>query len=628
MDFDGAGSDRSGSNRKRGGRLEQDLLSRLVSYDWRDRQEAIESLTALAGGKALNHLALARALVLIVRNSHNNMSALNSSMQVLEQIGQPVSEELTALLHDDDLDLRIYVPLVLGHLGGEAVVKALIEAATDLSQPENVRFNAIEALGLLHAAQAVPALLEILSNGSDFLRYGAVSALGSLGRQEAAPALESQLYDPYLSEPAVLALGTCGSVENIPAICAWLDRSPSGARVAVTAISAIARRSPERGEAQQSFKAAAGSNTRSRILALLPDSGELRCLETETSWADLAILLGWFLSLNPGDQAISEALIMLLACKPARSEAAAALANSSGPIPESLIRLVQERDTEQALAATHVIANLANPEGLPTLLSIIHAEDEALAITAIQGIGRILGQISPSQLKDVNYVIETLVDLLHNSRASIRQSAVEVLSTLHNWGIEDQAVELLNYPNPLSRASSLQLLTKMNPQAAMRAAVAARNDPAPEVRRIAIELLPRSSQPQAVDFLRQALNDTDASSRRAAAQASTELPAELALPLLVLAAQDSDRWVRLQAARGFGRALFPAALNILSKLVKDEFPPVRTAAVEAAAHFVANREWQASALEILHAAAKDEDAAVRQAAQAGLKSALTDEMSG
>ena len=104
---------------------------------------------------------LARAVLEIVRLEHANLGALSASLKVLEKVGQPITEEMIQLLEGEDRELRTFVPLVLSELGGDAAGHALIAALNDPNQPENVKFNAIEALGKLQAVEAAEPLGQI-----------------------------------------------------------------------------------------------------------------------------------------------------------------------------------------------------------------------------------------------------------------------------------------------------------------------------------------------------------------------------------------------------------------------------------------------------------------------------------
>jgi len=79
---------------------------------------------------------------------------------------------------------------VLGWLRVATTAPALRAAALDPDLDADVRGHAAEALGVMAARDAVPALITLLSDASPEVRYWAACALGQIGDPASVPALE------------------------------------------------------------------------------------------------------------------------------------------------------------------------------------------------------------------------------------------------------------------------------------------------------------------------------------------------------------------------------------------------------------------------------------------------------
>ena len=576
------------------------LLARLFSTDWRERQEALDEV------QERNPPGLARALLEMLPQNEGNLHAFISALQVLERIGHPLIEDLIGLLESPDLDLRVAVPLVLGSLNGERSVHALVKAAADPNQPENVRFNAIEALGRMRVPAALEPLARLLDDASPFLRYAAALALGQIGRQEAEPHLLPLLDDDYLAEPAVSALAEIGSARSVAGITRWMLAHPDQQTLAVVALAAIEARSEDPKAVRQGFLDAAGLEGQQRVLDLsLP--GAVDVLPSSPAWTAIATVIAWTAELGQTGQGGRSALARLLANPGARAAAEAALLRIPGPAPLELVEALNSEDEAHVLSAARVLAASGDPQALPALTALLRREDETLAALGAEGLGRIGGQRA----------LAALTDALAYPKPYVRRVAVNVLVGANVPGLSAQAAALLEHADPGVRESALRLLAQVDPPAASRAALAATRDAAPEVRRAGIEIAARGGDAQALEMLAAAIADKNAGARRAAVQAAAGLPEQLALPLLSQALSHSDGWVRVHAARGLGQIASEPALAALAACFRDPFPPVRSAAVQALARHGGRElpdDLRASLRDLLESAQADESPEVRQAA--------------
>ncbi len=124
----------------------------------------------------------------------------------------------------DDPRVRRYLALALGHVGDPQAVPVLLEALSD-DDPET-RIYAMWALGSLGDERAVEALLELAQNDDAGIRKMAVYSLGTLGSGEARTTLEAALgdYEMDVAWNAAIALAKIGDDSGRDRIFQMLDR--------------------------------------------------------------------------------------------------------------------------------------------------------------------------------------------------------------------------------------------------------------------------------------------------------------------------------------------------------------------------------------------------------------------
>lgn len=106
------------------------------------------------------------------------------------------------------------------------VLRHQLGRALRAEEPDERRgFLAAEALGLVGAISAAPALEEALASGAEELRLACIEALGELGLPSSAPVLAAQLHDPSpeLRRAAARALGRIGGDIMLTELAVALD---------------------------------------------------------------------------------------------------------------------------------------------------------------------------------------------------------------------------------------------------------------------------------------------------------------------------------------------------------------------------------------------------------------------
>jgi quinoprotein glucose dehydrogenase len=134
----------------------------------------------------------------------------------LEQIARGLPEAIrpaTALLSDDDAEVRAQAAKVCGEARADAAYEPLVTLLSD-AEPR-VRFFAAQALGKLGRVEAVPAVFDLLRDNADgdrYLRHAGVMALTALADSTALAAAATDA-SPAVRRGALLALRRQGSVE-------------------------------------------------------------------------------------------------------------------------------------------------------------------------------------------------------------------------------------------------------------------------------------------------------------------------------------------------------------------------------------------------------------------------------
>ena len=206
------------------------LASELKSSSEEERREAAVQLGAINSEAAYSALVSAisdpspsvRAFVVFAIARHGRPDAARllsdrlkqdkdgfvrkvSAFALAELRGPDRTPALIGALKDKDAEVRGAAAVSLADHPDDGAIVALTGALSDKS--EFVRAHAARALGVngRAAAQAVPALIDLLSKGADSeVKRQAATALGQIGDRAALPALEHARHDkdPYLVQAA------------------------------------------------------------------------------------------------------------------------------------------------------------------------------------------------------------------------------------------------------------------------------------------------------------------------------------------------------------------------------------------------------------------------------------------
>lgn len=149
----------------------------------------------LAAGQ-LGRLGDRRAVAPLIRSTSDaNVIVACWAVAALGDIGDPKAvDTLLPFLQDADSHLRFCAAKALGQIGDNRAYEPLLVLLED--RELYPKAYATEAIGRLHDQRALPVLLRVLSgNGDEWVRSMAVNGLGHLGSADALPALKSATKD-------------------------------------------------------------------------------------------------------------------------------------------------------------------------------------------------------------------------------------------------------------------------------------------------------------------------------------------------------------------------------------------------------------------------------------------------
>lgn len=535
----------------------QTLAAALGDESWQVRRAAVGGLARHGGAEA------AASLLLALRQEHQNLSVLNSALQVLSMINVDVLPPLLEFLQTGDADLRIYAALALGEQGNPQAIPALLNALND---PDlNVRYHAIEALGKLQATEAVDKLVNIARSPEFFLAFPALDALAQIGDPQAAPQVVSLLEDDLLRAPVVNLLGRLGDEAAVPPLVGLLNSGRAPAAVVAQALAGLYYRYQSRyregGHIADLTRRAINQTGIDHLANALNQSHT-----TPEDLQHLALVLGWLKS-----PTAEKALTRLVGNPAVRSEVVTALVRHGRQVTGLLIDQLRTGDPETRQAAVVALGRIGDAQAVPALLDVL-ANNPDLTLLAAAALAKIGDRRA----------FDPLLQLIGHPNAAARQSIIAALNSLGHPDMAAAVKTRLSHPNPLVRESAVKIAGYFGYPECLDLVLERCRDGSQAVRLAAIEHLPYFDDERIVPALADALLDGASQIRAAVARALGQLEGKAALPYLLLALKDTDPWVRYFAAASSGKQGFTETVEPLARLAqKDPAMQVRVAAVQA-----------------------------------------------
>ncbi len=527
------------------------LLQCLGDASWRVRKEASDLFLRWPGAGRLS------GEVIELLHAHDNAGLRNAAVEILSRLGREAVPSLLEEVTCSDADVRKFVLDILGDIGDDSTVGAMIRALEDPDQ--NVRNAAAENLGKLRAAAAVPALLASMENGDLWFRFTVLAAIAQIGVPIAIEQILPYRLDPLLRKAVFDCLGKIGGPEMIPVLVEGLgDRMNNVRAAAVLSLVRIGRKNSR--TIAQELRPLMGEESGRAVVDLLQSHDpEIRLAAVQ--------LLRWV-----GDPSNAAALLALLDDEAVRQSAMEALIAMGTPAAQALLPCWDQSTSRQRAYLAYLAGQTCFAPALPQLIEGLQSEDGELRMVAAQGLGRLGAESALTAL------VAGLDDALIEVRGHI-QGALSAIGNRYPDATIKALQPVLAAENPELRLCAVRILGRLDGSEVVAALQLALKDEMPKVRGAAVQAL--SSARDGIDnsALRLALTDEDSEVRRLAVGALAQVPPEDALPLLGLALQDDDIWVRAMVVRTLGR-FGAAAQKMVEMSLADPIGLVAIAALE------------------------------------------------
>ncbi|MDE3084231.1 MAG: HEAT repeat domain-containing protein [Verrucomicrobiota bacterium] len=488
-------------------------------------------------------------------------------------------EPLIVCLTADDTEFHTIVIASLGRLDGAQVGQRLL-SHLQAKEAEYMKSAVIEALGAVHYAGAVEALIPYLVNKDDEISRQTLEALGQIGAP-AVPPLIARLNDPDVDvrASAAEALGRIGDARAIEPLIARLKHPTPE-----TAGNAVANANDEKApagdnEEQTDSQAEKDSQVRQKAADALGKSGPpaveplIACLnEVDPSVRSLA-------ATALGQLHDSRAIKPLIACMVElagknttdeensngvnlQDSVSNALANLGEPAIKALLPYLQDKDIHVRQDAADVLSDLhyvpPDNEGKIPFFILRRSWDELVKLGA------------PA--------VAPLLDSLKDEDADMRQGAAQALGQLNDKRAVKPLITCLQDESIEVKQNAARALGLLGDKRAVEPLIKVFNDEIGEVKKSAAEALGLLGDSQAIAPLLTGLTDEDSELRQTCAQALQKLnykPAKV-----------EDNVAYLIALKSWDEAakLGPPAYEPLVACLSDMNTDVKESAIEALGH--------------------------------------------
>jgi HEAT repeat protein len=471
-----------------------------------------------------------------------------------------------------------------------------------------IRYQAASKLRKEKCVEAIPELIEALSDKSSAVSCSAIIALGDLAHSKAVPALIKVFLsdkDWQVRETAIKILGYIADPEAVPAlIIALQDEHESVRRSATIALDALAN----------SLLVEDLTNILKDKNKLIPIS-ESDKLNLERDKTELAKLIK---DLEHGDKKTKLYAVEVLSH----------IALGKTPFPEMilpLLNVLENEDGEISLYASEAIANITkrykaiDPKWVSAIIDKLNSKDQSSHINLLETLGNIADPktvpVLKKFLKDANtYIrkaarnamskiaspqtIPILIQVLTDKSETLelRLLAAEMLGKIADPKTTQTLIEALeqvqkdDYKASLQKAIIVALGEIKDPKATPVLIAALKKQykklkkkkPTDVLAQWELELfyeeicqeiiatLGKIASPEAIPYLIEALKHSNKNIRQFAAIALGNIKAREALPYLINALQDSNKNVKFSAVQALAKIADPSSREALIKVLQED----------------------------------------------------------
>ncbi len=528
-----------------------------------DAAEAVPALTdALSDESAAVRAGAAQALSVIGSPARTAERALNKLLEDPEPIvrssavlalgevtGAPSVDTMVTALKDESPRVREVAAGLLSKMGGSAA-PAVIKLAQD--KDDNLRVLAIQILGRIKSADAVPTLINTLGDSETAVRNASIIALSQIGEPSIA-ALTGAMTDGEVTKrwSAAYALNLVGTAKVAPALVVGLnDKDQRVRELATTGLTrmgkdavdalAVAAKNEDAGMRQMAINALGVAARPEAVPALTiaikdPDPAVREAAVTALGYT------GSDKAIAPLTDAITSEDLNL------RAVAIPAFARLGKPAIDALAEISKHQQWQVRRAVVDSLGMMALPEVVPALNRMVPDQEPRVRVAAAMAIAKV-GPAAKSS-------ITPLVNNLGDANDEVRESAAIALARIApgNDTAIPAIVKALREGDARTKAGASLAIARLGPLA-----------------------------PAAVDPLINALKDADQSVVTTARLALVKLGYE-AVPGLVkaLRGDDVDGRVLVMGVLGQIGTDAAAAADMLVFLLQDPDQKIRDSAVYA-----------------------------------------------
>lgn len=589
-----------------------DLLSRLQSPDFYEREEAVRSLGSYGEDEAVAGLVMAledpdmgirelaadllaqmkgntASQLLISFLGHADIGTRNLAAEILVKVGEEAVQPLLDDIDNEDYDIRKFIVDVLGLIKDPRSVEQICRKLYD--ENANVACSAAEALGLIGSKEAVPALIGAFENVEDS-RLPAAEALGKIGD----PSSLEQLYafaknkDPMIQYVVLEAIGNIGSTDSVPSLMPYLDDDDN--TIAETALMAIINIS---------------LNNDGKIECDLPMDKFTQFLfdgiknhDRKITEFTLSRMKHWY-----GSEVLSQLLGVLDSVEEEDRQRISDILIDAGP---AAVNSMLDRFTDASLASKLVLLDVIKQfidRDIAKRL-ITFAEDREpdvrQKIAHLLGISGYAGAIEPLKemaLDSVGHVrctayaalgwlateseIDFLFEGLKDKYADVRQAVLGALIVIGAPRVVEKFTGDLYHDDVERQRLAVTALGMIGDADVVGPLLGAVNHPDASVRKLAIASLARIKSVTDVQPLVLALSDESAAVRKAAVTALFSVKGQEAVHDIRALLEDVDVWVRYHTINAIGELGVASYANHIMPYLEDDQDIIRIAASKALA---------------------------------------------
>ena len=564
------------------------LLVTRVSSDNIGVQEAVERALYKIGGPEVVH-----AMIPLLRS--DEAPVRNTAMELLRRLGSCDVESLTALLKDEDVDVRIFISDILGSVGSSLAIGPLSHAL--LQDPEvNVRYQAAVSLGELALPEAAISLNKTLHD-EEWVQFAVIEALTKIRAESSIGALLNALNrsSDLVASMIVDALGEMGNMRAVPILLKHLEKSPGP--LCNKIVRAVVNILGEQSLTLLGEKEC--SRLRAYIPAALKDEDEdvqdaaVKAFAALGDSSSTTLLLDFAATLNP--ESDSERLLNVL-------DALVSIGYN-----ESLEKAVKDGEDLQAQMAVEAMSGLEDDRRVPLLIGLFWDKTRDMQRFLINKLalmaGRdnqdffmevlerhkdgnvIRGALQYMGLKgDPEKVQDLVLTFLEHKYDDVKSTALDAAIALNSDRVREYFREKSKDDSPLMRLMSVYAFGCLGPADFMPELEAALNDVSADVRKVAVEAI--ANYPQPMDgkikaLIESKMDDENKEVRLAVVETLALHSGDELDDYLVRGLEDEDPWVRVRCIEKIGEKGIEQGIPRLVALIEEGNQLVAIKAVDA-----------------------------------------------